>query len=80
MTIPFVIRWRRAFGVLAGATAVALNQQPSTSQAPDGPAGRIAIASKAPGVLNGRRPPGSACARIQGWVGEDLDLGHQPQQ
>jgi len=51
MTIPFVIRWCPAFVVLAGATALAFNQQPSTSQEPSEPAGRIAIASKAPGVL-----------------------------
>jgi YVTN family beta-propeller protein len=53
--MPFVIRWCTASVVLAGATALASNQPPSTSQEPDGPAGRIAIASKTPGVMIGAR-------------------------
>jgi len=48
--MPFVIRWRRAFGVLAGVTALASNQPASSAEHPGGPAGRIAVASKAPGV------------------------------
>jgi YVTN family beta-propeller protein len=51
MTRAFVIRWRRTLGVLAGATALILYQPAAASQQPGAPAGRIAIASKAPGLL-----------------------------
>ena len=73
MTIPFVIRWRRVFAALAGATALALHQQPSlTSQAPEGPAGRIAIASKAPGVLT--------IIGLRGQPAREFKVGYLPHE
>jgi YVTN family beta-propeller protein len=72
VTIHFVIRWRRALGVLAGATALALNQQPSTSQEPDGPAGRIAIVSKAPGMLT--------VVGLQGQPAREFKVGYLPHE
>jgi len=72
MTIPFVIRWRRAFGVLVGATALALNQPASSSQQPGAPAGRIAIASKAPGVLT--------VVGLQGQPAREFKVGYLPHE
>lgn len=71
MTIPFVIRWRRAFGFLAGATALVLNQ-PASSQQPGAPAGRIAIASKAPGVLT--------VVGLQGQPAREFKVGYLPHE
>jgi YVTN family beta-propeller protein len=72
MTIPFVIRRRRLLGVLAGATALALNQPVSSSQQPGGPAGRIAIASKAPGVLT--------VVSLQGQPAREFKVGYLPHE
>jgi hypothetical protein len=72
MTIPFVIRWRQAFGVLAGAIALALTQPASSSQQPGAPAGRIAIVSKAPGVLT--------VVGLQGQPVREFKVGYLPHE
>jgi YVTN family beta-propeller protein len=72
MTIPFVIRWRRTFGVLAGATALALCLPAAASQQPGAPAGRIAIASKAPGVLT--------IVGLQGQPAREFKVGYLPHE
>ena len=72
MTIPFVIRWCPALVVLAGATALALNQQPSTSQESDGPIGKIAIASKTPGVMT--------VVDLQGHAAREFKVGYLPHE
>lgn len=69
MTMAFVIRWRRAFGVLASTTALALYQPAAASQQPGGPAGRIAIASKAPGVLT--------VVGLQGQPAREFKVGYR---
>ena len=72
MTLPFVIRWRPALVVLAGVTALAVNQPPSTSQEPDGPGGRIAIASKTPGVMT--------VVDLQGRKAREFKVGYLPHE
>jgi YVTN family beta-propeller protein len=72
MTLPFVIRWRRVFGVLAGSTALALYQPAASSQQPGGPAGRIAIASKAPGLLT--------VVGLQGQPAREFKVGYLPHE
>ena len=67
-----MVRWRRAFGVLAATTALALNQPAATSQQPGGPAGRIAIASKAPGVLR--------VVGLQGQPAREFKVGYLPHE
>jgi YVTN family beta-propeller protein len=69
--MPFVIRWRRTFGVLAGATALAL-YQPAAAQQSGAPAGRIAIASKAPGVLT--------MVGLQGQPAREFKVGYLPHE
>jgi YVTN family beta-propeller protein len=72
MTMPFVIRWRRVFGVLAGTTALALHQPAWSSQQPGAPVGRIAIASKAPGVLT--------VVGLQGQPAREFKVGYLPHE
>jgi YVTN family beta-propeller protein len=72
MTRPFVVPWRVAFGVLAGATALASNQPASSPPQPGGPAGRIAIASKAPGVLT--------VVGLQGQPAREFKVGYLPHE
>ncbi|MDP2321302.1 MAG: cytochrome D1 domain-containing protein [Acidobacteriota bacterium] len=72
MTMPFVIRWRPTFGVLAGAAALALYQSAASSQQPGAPAGRIAIASKAPGALT--------VVGLQGQPPREFKVGYLPHE
>ena len=72
MTVPFVIHWRRTFGVLAGTTALALCQPAASSQQPGASAGRIAIASKAPGVLT--------IVGLQGQPAREVTVGYLPHE
>ena len=72
MPIRFVIRWHRAFGLLAGATALALTQPATSSQAPDGPVGRIAITSKAPAMLT--------VVGLQGQPRREFKVGYLPHE
>jgi YVTN family beta-propeller protein len=70
--LSFVIRWRRPFSVLAAATAMALSQPATASQQPAAPAGRIAIASKAPGVLT--------IVGLQGQPPREFKVGYLPHE
>jgi YVTN family beta-propeller protein len=72
MTMPFVIRWRRAFSVLAGSAALASYQLAVSSQQPGRPAGRIAIANKAPGVLT--------IVGLQGQPAREFKVGYLPHE
>ncbi len=72
MTMPFVIRWRRGCYVLAGAAALALSPPASSSPQPGEPAGRMAIVSKAPGVLK--------VIGLQGQPGRAFKVGYLPHE
>jgi YVTN family beta-propeller protein len=72
MTTPFAIRWRRTFGFLAAATALVLHQPAAASQEHGVPAGRIAIASKAPGVLT--------VIGLQGQPAREFKVGYLPHE
>lgn len=72
MPIRFAIRWRPTFGFLAGATALALTQPAASSQFPEGPAGRIAITSKGPGMLT--------VVGLQGQPRREFKIGYLPHE
>jgi YVTN family beta-propeller protein len=72
MTSPLVAPWRLAFGVLACATALAANPPAGSSPQPGGPAGKIAIASKAPGVLT--------VVDLQGQPAREFKVGFLPHE
>jgi YVTN family beta-propeller protein len=72
MALPRVIRWRSAFGVLVGVTALTLNQPASSAQQSGEPAGRIAIASKAPGMLK--------VVGLQGQPTREFKVGYLPHE
>jgi YVTN family beta-propeller protein len=71
MTIPFAMRWRRAFGLLAGALALVSNQ-PALSPQAGTRAGRIAIASKASGMLK--------VVGLQGQPAREFKVGYLPHE
>jgi len=72
MPIRFAIRWPPISGFLAGATALALTQPATSSQFPEGPAGRIAITSKAPGMLT--------VVGLQGQPRREFRVGYLPHE
>jgi YVTN family beta-propeller protein len=71
MTIPFAMRWRRAFGLLTGALALVSNQ-PALSQQAGASAGKIAIASKASGMLK--------VVGLQGQPALEFKVGYLPHE
>jgi len=68
----FVIRWHRAFSVLAGITPLTLSQPVVSFQRPGESAGRIAMASKAPGVLT--------VVGLQGQPAREFKVGYLPHE
>jgi YVTN family beta-propeller protein len=68
----FVIRWRRVFAVVAGATALISNQPEAWSQQPGMPAGTIAVANKAPGALT--------VIDVQGQPPREFKVGRLPHE
>ena len=72
MTNSFPGRWPRIMTFLAGAVALALYQPPASSGQSGEPAGRIAIASKAPGVLT--------VVGLQGQPAREFKVGYLPHE
>jgi YVTN family beta-propeller protein len=72
MIVPFVIRGRWGCGALAGVAALALNPLLLSSQQPGEPAGRMAIVSKAPGVLK--------VVGLQGQPAREFKVGYLPHE
>jgi YVTN family beta-propeller protein len=72
MTVPFVIRWRWGCGALASVAALALNPPLLSFQQPGEPAGRMAIVSKASGVLK--------VVGLQGQPAREFKVGYLPHE
>lgn len=72
MAIPFVIRCLRKVTVTAGIAALALYQPVAQSEQAGEPAGRIAIASKAPGLM--------AIIGVQGQPTRAVKAGYLPHE